>query len=79
MFFNKKVSKELVVCISQYMATDYTRKALEALKVDGIPFTSIILFDGTPLYDHKTGSSTKEVDQLEYLADISIKLKGSGV
>lgn len=70
MFFNKRVSKELAVCISQHMATDYTRKALEALKADGIPFTSIVLFDGTP-----PPNGIDEIDQLDDIVDISIRLK----
>lgn len=46
---NKKIfTEELIVATSQYYTTEQTRKLYLSLKNDGIPFTFLVLFDGTP-------------------------------
>jgi len=67
MIFDKNVSEELVVAISQYKAVDYTLNALKCIENEGIPFTSLILFDGTPVSFNKTILRDK--------ADISIDIQ----
>lgn len=64
--FKVDVAEELVVAISQYMAVEYTKKAINALKKDGIPFTTIVLYDGTPYTKFR---------QLNHLVDIAIQIK----
>ena len=43
-----EMSKDLMVAISQYKTVDYTIKALNLLRKEGIPFTSLVLYDWTP-------------------------------
>lgn len=64
--FDVKLSEELIVCISQYKSVEYTEKAINALKEDGIKFTTLLLFDGT---------SEEDINKVRGLADISIILK----
>ena len=45
--FQVNVAEDLVVCISQYKSTEYTNNAIKVLRKSGIPFTSIVLCDGT--------------------------------
>lgn len=47
--YDVKVSEEIIVVISQFIITEYTVKAIEALQQDNIPFTTMLLFDGTPI------------------------------
>jgi hypothetical protein len=64
--FDVKVSEELIVAISQYKSIDYTKSAIEALKKEGVKFTTLILFDG---------SSDEDYEKIQNLADISIRIK----
>lgn len=52
MIYEKEVSKDLIVAISQYKTVQYTDDALIVLENDNTPaFTTLILFDGTPVED----------------------------
>ena len=63
--FEVNTSEELIVAISQYKTVDFTRRAIEELKKDIIPFTTLILFDGT---------SKEDKERISDIADISIVL-----
>ena len=56
------IAEDLVVAISQFKSVNYTTNALKALKKDNIPFSSIILFDGTDPND-----LTDEIGDLTYI------------
>jgi len=47
LIYDVKMTEDLVVAISQYRTVEYTLKALVVLKDEGIPFTSLVLFDGS--------------------------------
>lgn len=44
----KQYTKKIVVATSQYLRTDLTRKLFSSLRQDGIDFTSVVAFDGSP-------------------------------
>lgn len=64
--FEVKISEELIVCISQYKTVKYTADAIRALKDEGVPFTTLLLFDGT---------SDDDRAKIEHFADISVVLR----
>src|SRR4030042_4547255 len=44
----KRVTEEIIVATSQFIRTDLTKRLFSSLRDDGIPFTSMVFFDGTP-------------------------------
>ena len=64
--FDKKLSSELVVGVSQYLTVEYTRVMLESVKKENIPFTSLVLYDGTP---------KEKIDYLQDIVDIGVTIK----
>jgi hypothetical protein len=69
--YKKDVSDDLIVAISQFWTVDYTIKAVEALRQDCIPFTLLILFDGTPM----TAGMPFDYAKLMHMADIAVRIK----
>lgn len=64
---DKKVfTEKIIVATSQYYTTESTRRLFNSLKQDGIPFTFLVVFDGT---------SREKIKSLEDIADISIVFK----
>ena len=61
-----QISEELIIVVSQYKTVQYTKVLLESLGIDKIPFTTLVVFDGTP--PHKRGI-------LNGYWDISIQLE----
>lgn len=63
----KKIfSENVIVATSQYYTTELTKNMLLSLKQDGINFTSLVLFDGTP---------EEKIRAIRDMADISIVFK----
>lgn len=44
----KQYTEKIIVVTSQYLRTDLTKKLIASLKTDGVKFTSVVAFDGTP-------------------------------
>jgi len=44
----KQVTERILVITSQFLRTDLTKNLLSSLKKDGIPFSFMVAFDGTP-------------------------------
>ena len=64
---NKKVfTEKIIVATSQYMTVDYTRKLYNSISKEGIPFTFMVAFDGTP---------KAKRDSLEDIVDIGLNFK----
>lgn len=71
--YKVEVSQELIVAISQYYSVEYTVRALEKLKEENIPFTTLILFDGTPILDF--GPIQSYARRLLNETDVSVCIK----
>jgi len=44
----KQFTEKIIVATSQFIRNDLTRDLFLSLESDGVPFTSLVLFDGTP-------------------------------
>ena len=62
----KTFTEKIIVMASQYYTTEFTRKLYESLKKDNIPFTFLVVFDGTPF---------EKIESLKDIVDIGIILK----
>ena len=47
----KQISRDLIVVVSQHKTVQYIKKMLESLQQNRIPFSTLIVFDGTTLVD----------------------------
>jgi hypothetical protein len=64
---DKKIfSEKIIVATSQYITTDYTRRMIESIKQDNIDFTSLVVYDGTPL---------DKILDLNDIVDLSVSIK----
>jgi len=64
--WNIKMSEDLIIAIPQYKTVDYTIRALNLLRKENIPFTSLVVFDGTP---------GKELCDADTYADIYLRMQ----
>jgi len=62
----KQFTEKILVATSQYYTVEFTKKLYESLKKDGIPFTFLVAFDGTP---------REKIQSLMDIVDISLIFK----
>lgn len=56
----KQFTERILIITSQFIRTDLTRNLFSSLKEDGVPFTSLVAFDGSPEKEMK--DLLKEID-----------------
>lgn len=66
MWEKKTFTEKIIVLTSQFYTTEFTRKFYNSLKKDGIPFTFMVGFDGTP---------GEKVRSISDIVDISLVFK----
>lgn len=64
--WEKKFTERIIVATSQYHTTEFTRKFYDSVKQDGIPFTFLVGFDGTP---------KEKIDSISDIVDIGVTFK----